>query len=383
VKKISQDLILLVLATIASTLFVWLPFACGLGKSMLTVFANYDGPNYLVIAKTLYQPELIRRTFSLPIPLEYYPAHLPGYPFLIKLLDSFMPGTWAMLLGTLITSILAAIIFYLFIKKFKLSQSPLFLSILFLFLPARWLVVRSVGSPEPLFIFALLASFYFFKSALTPVSQNLVSKKKIVTIDFLLAGIFGGLAQITKTPGILLFIVYGIWLMVLAIKKKKIYYQSWPLLLMPVSLLAVFFFYYLQTGDFLAYFHSGDNFHLVFPPFQAFATGRNWLGDFWLEDMVYVYLFGALTVILLFKQKLYDLAAFAAIFFTATLFVAHRDLSRYSLPLMPFALIALAPFLEKKEFKIAFLIILPAIYFYTLNFILHNVAPIADWSPYL
>ena len=46
-------------------------------------------------------------------------------------------------------------------------------------------------------------------------------------------------------------------------------------------------------------------------------------------------------------------------------------------------LIAFAPFLEKKEFKIAFLIVLPAIYFYTLNFILHNTAPIADWSPYL
>jgi len=383
VRKIGKDLILLVLATIASTLFVWLPFAFSLGKGMLTIFANYDGPNYIVIAKTLYQPEIIRRAYSLPIPLEYYPAHLPGYPLLIRILDILMPGTWAMLLSTLIATILAAAIFYLFIKKFKLSHSPLFLSILFLFLPARWLVVRSVGSAEPLFIFALLASFYFFKSALTPVSQNLISKKKIITLDFLLAGIFGALAQITKTPGILLFMAYGLWLMVDGFKKKKFLYQSWPLLLMPLATLGVFVFYYFQTGNFLAYFQSGDNFHLVFPPFQAFATGRNWLGDFWLEDMVYVYLFGALTMVLLFKQKLYDLATFASIFFLATLFVAHRDLSRYSLPLMPFALIAFAPFLEKKEFKIAFLIILPAIYFYALNFILHNIAPIADWSPYL
>lgn len=294
-----------------------------------------------------------------------------------------MPGTWAMLLTTLMTTILAASIFYLFIKKFRLSKKPLWLSILFLFLPARWLVVRSVGSPEPLFIFSLLASFYFFKSALTSASQNILSKKKIITLDFLLAGIFGALAQITKTPAILLFITYGVWLTYLAIKRKKIYYQAWPLLLIPLSALGVFIFYYLQTSNFLAYFQSGDNFHLVFPPFQAFATGRNWLGDFWLEDMVYVYLVGALTLVLLFKQKLYDLATFTTIFFTATLFVAHRDLSRYSLPLMPFALIAFAPFLEKKEFRIAFLIILPAIYFYTLNFILHNTAPIADWSPYL
>jgi len=383
VKKIGRDLIILILATLASTLLIWLPFIIGLSQGMLTVFANYDGPNFIVIAKTLYNKELIRASFSLPIPLEYYPAHLPGYPLLIKFFDFFFPGTWSMLISTLITTIAAVLIFYLFIKKFKLSTSPFFLSLLFLFLPARWLVVRSVGSPEPLFIFALLASFYFFKSALSPVSENLISKKKIITIDFLLAGIFGALAQITKTPGILLFLAYGVWLMVLAIKKKKIVYQAWPLLLMPLSVLGVFVFYYFQTGDFLAYFHSGDNFHLVFPPFQAFATGRNWLGDFWLEDMVYVYLFGALTVVLLFKQKLYDLATFALIFFTATLFVAHRDLSRYSLPLMPFALIAFAPFLEKKEFKIVFLIVLIPIYFYAINFILHNTAPIADWSPYL
>lgn len=382
-KKISKDLTILALVTLTSTLFIWLPFAFGLGKGMLTVFANYDGPNYIIIAKTLYNKELIRWAYSLPTPLEYYPAHFPGYPLLIKILDLFMPGTWAMLISTLTTTILAVSFFYLLVKKFKLSKAPLWLSIVFLFLPARWLVVRSVGSPEPLFIFALLASFYFFKSALTPVSQNLISKKKIITVDFLLAGIFGALAQITKTPGILLFMAYGIWLMVLAVKKKKVYFQAWPLLLMPLSALGVFIFYYLQTGNFLAYFQSGDNFHLVFPPFQAFATGRNWLGDFWLEDMVFTYLFGALTIVMLFKKKLYDLATFATIFFIATLFVAHRDLSRYSLPLMPFALIAFAPFLEKKEFKIVFLIILPAIYFYTLNFILHNTAPIADWSPYL
>lgn len=369
--------------TIISTLIVWLPFSLSLGNGMLTVFANYDGPNYLVIAKTLYHQSLIRTNFSLPIPLEYYPAHFPGYPLLIRILDFILPGTWAMLTSTLTTTILAVSIFYLFLKKFKLSSNPLWLSVLFLFLPARWLVVRSVGSPEPLFLFSLLASFYFFKSALTPVSQNLISKKKIITLDFLLAGLFGALAQITKTPAILLFLGYIIYLSYLAIKKKRVYYQAWPLLLIPFSALGVFVFYYFQTNNFLAYFQSGDNFHLVFPPFQAFATGRNWLGDFWLEDMVSTYLIGALTVVLLFKRKLHDLAIFSLIFFSATLFVAHRDLSRYSLPLMPFSLIAFSSFLEKKEFKIAFLIILPAIYFYAINFILHNTAPIADWRPYL
>lgn len=333
---------------------------------MLSVFANYDGPNYIIIAKTLYNKALIGTSFSLPIPLEYYPAHLPAFPFLIKFLDYFMPGPWAMLLATLSTTILAVGMFYLFIKKFNLSTSAFFLSVLFLFLPARWLVVRSVGSPEPLFIFAILASFYFFKD------------KK-----YWLAGVFGALAQITKTPGILLFISYFLLLIAETLKTKKIPWKAFPLLLIPLSIIPVFWFYKIQTGDFLAYFHSGNNFHLVFPPFQSFVTGRNWLGDFWLEDMVWQYLIGALALFQLIKLKHFDLATFAGVFFAATLFVAHRDLSRYSLPLMPFALIAFSPFLEKKEFKIAFLIILLPIYLYAVNFILHNTAPIADWTPYL
>ena len=139
----------------------------------------------------------------------------------------------------------------------------------------------------------------------------------------------------------------------------------------------------MKTGDFLAYFHSGDNFHLVFPPYQAFSQNRSWLGDFWREDLIWQYLLGALTVILLIRQKYYDLASFAGLFFTATLFVAHRDLARYSLPLVPFSLIAFDKFIQKKEFKVALFIILPAIFLYAINFIAGNTAPIADWSPYL
>jgi len=158
---------------------------------------------------------------------------------------------------------------------------------------------------------------------------------------------------------------------------------SLPLLLIPLSALSVFIFYKFKTGDFLAYFHSGDNFHLLFPPFQGFFPEKSWLGTFWNEDMVWQYLIGALTIVFLLKEKLYDFASFAIIFFFATTLVAHRDLARYSLPLMPFALISMDKFIQKKEFKIALLIILPAIYLYTINFLGGNVAPVSDWAPYL
>ena len=349
---------------------------------MLTVFANYDGPNYLIIAKTLYNKSLISSTFPLMSSPEYYPAHLPAYPLLIRLFDAFLSGPWAMLTITLLSTFFAVGFFYLLIKKFHLSGNPFWLSLCFLFLPARWLVVRAVGSPEPLFIGAILASLYFFKSAFDKPENNLLFKKKSITLDFFLAGIFGALAFITKTPGILLFISYLIFLIYDFTKTRIFKFQAWPLLIIPLSIFPVFSFYQLQTGDFFAYFHSGDNFHLFFPPFQSFNSGQFWVGDFWLEDLIYVYLFGALTVVLLIKQKLYDLAIFALVFFSATLFVAHRDLARYSLPLMPFSLIAFSKFLETKEFKIVFFFILIPIFLYAFNFILNNTAPIAVWSPY-
>jgi len=188
--KMKKDLIIVAILVVFSTLLIWLHFSFQSG-GMLKVFANYDGPNYIVVAKTLYKKDLIRQNFSLPLPLEYYPAHFPGYPFLIKIFDFFLPGPWAMLVSTLIATVFASIIFYLFLKKFNLSSRPFWLTIIFLFLPARFLVVRTVGSPEPLFIFSILASFYFFRL------------KK-----WWLAGIFGALAQITKSPGILCLLLF-------------------------------------------------------------------------------------------------------------------------------------------------------------------------------
>ena len=54
--------------------------------SMPTVYQNYDGLLYVVPAKAGYNAkniENLRLEFNLPT--EYYPAHLPLYPFLISL----------------------------------------------------------------------------------------------------------------------------------------------------------------------------------------------------------------------------------------------------------------------------------------------------------
>lgn len=351
------------LIVIGSTLLLWLPFS--LKNQMLKVFANFDGPNYLVVAKCWYQKDCIGQAFSLSLPLEYYPAHFPGYPFLISVFDQFLPGWWAMLLVNLISTGFMVTVFYLLLRQLKV-KSAFLLSAILLFFPARNLVLRTVGAPETLFIGLILSSILFFR-------------KK----NYFFSGLFLALAQTVKTPAILLFLAYCLAILLKDKFEVKKWLKKWPLLLGPLTVVFIFSFFKLQTNDFLAYFHSGDNFHLFFPPFQVFSGSRSWLGDIWLEDVIYIYLAGAMAISYLFKRyKKEILVLFPVIFYLTTLFVAHRDISRYSAPLYPFWILAFSDFLRKKEVKIILFFLLPAVYLYAINFIGSNIAPIADWAPY-
>lgn len=363
-----------------TTAFVWLPFylripqlpgwGFSFGTGMLAVWRNFDGPFYLIVSKTWYVKETVRQMFSVPLPLEYYPAHLPFYPATIAVLNFIFNGPNSMLISTLIGSILAFCLFYKYLLEFKLVKNPFWLTLILMFLPARMLIARSVGAPETWFICFILASLYLYKKG-----------------RYFGAAAFGALAQLTKSPAIILFGAYGLDILFTFFRKKsdwKKLLSRWPLLLMPATVVLIFSFYKVQTGDFFAYFHSGDNFHLFFPPFSIFSPiGRFWTGDFWLEEVIWLWLIYGLTVTRLWKKKLYPEAFFAGAFFVSTLFVAHRDIARYSLPLAPFAVIAWKEVLSKKEFRwILMLLVLP-IFLYAWNFILNNQAPIPDWAPYL
>lgn len=377
-KNNEKNLIAIFVVAVISTLLLWLPFFLRLksfwtiplpSQGMATIMKNFDGPLYLIVAKSLYQPALINPVFSVSLSATYFAAHFPLYPTLIRLLGMLTTYPWAMLLITMFSSAAAGIIFYIFLKKLDLSRQPLWLTLVFLFFPARWFIVRSVGSPEPLFISLILLSILFF------------SNKK-----YWLAGIFGGLAQLTKSPGALLFVAYTcylIWENRKDFKISKIAKAIIPLAIIPLSLTCLFFYYKFSYGDFFAYFHSGDNIHLFWPPFQIFNPSSVWVRTFWQEEIIYLYLISTLGVIFLFKQKKMEIAFFSLIFLLSNIFVAHRDLARYQLPLYPFLLIAFEPLLAKKEFKIAFVALLVPIYLYSLAFIANNTMPIADWAPYL
>ena len=159
-------------------------------------------------------------------------------------------------------------------------------------------------------------------------------------------------------------------------------FKFWPFLLVPLTLLGIFWWFGQTYSDFFAYFHSGDNIHLTFPPFQIFNSGQFWVGTIWLEDVIYIFILGLLAGLLLLKQKLYPLAFFVLTYLTASMFVAHRDISRYTLPAAPFVLIAFEKILVSKEFRIVLIILTLALYLYSQNYIISNIAPIPDLAIY-
>ncbi len=386
-RKSLKDIIILIVITSGLSILIWLPFYLKLdnlfglnfNEGLNTIYRNYDGLEYVMIAKTFYQPTLFA---NLPqsLPASYFAAHFPGYALLMIPFAYLLGYLKSMILVSTLFTIASVLGFYFLVKNFKLSDHPLLLSAIFLILPARWLIVHTVGSAEPMFIFFTIMVFYF-------VMKFEESKKWMFVW---LAGLFGILAQFTRPPGILIFVSLGLYVLFKIIigKDKNIFKRSFegfvnyfPLILIPITLLSVFYWYFLAYGDFFAYFHSGDNIHLVFPPFQVFNINQFWVGEIWLEDIIYIFILGFLAAFMLIKRRLYPLGFFVLSYLGASTLVAHRDVSRYVLPIFPFALIAYEKALTSKEFKIVLVVVALATYLYAQNFIINNTAPFPD--PYL
>lgn len=367
----------LILLTFLSSLIFWLIFYFNLPRfigfpetTLETIYTNYDGPNYIVISKCGYNKECISQNFSLPLPLEYYPAHFPGYPLIISLFSFFTTGTKSMLLATLSGSIFLTIFAFKFFKLFIKEEKAYFLALLLLVFPARLFVLRQIGAPETWFIGSILASVYFFK-----------------TKKYIFSAIFAALSQFIKSPGALLAISYLI-LALFELKNKfsfkRILSKYYVFLLIPLSVILIFLYYQAQTGNFLAYFQSGDNHHLYSLPYMVFVSNLSWIGSIWLEEIIYIYLLVFFGIYRLYKKHNFDIVTiFPLVFTLATIFVGHRDISRYLSPVYPFVLLSYSKVLTNKTAKVFFLLLLPAIFLYAINFVIGNTTPVADWSPYL
>jgi 4-amino-4-deoxy-L-arabinose transferase-like glycosyltransferase len=354
-----HKLLILGSLTAVSTFGIWIM------TGMTTIYRNYDGPYYVAVAKTWYDKQSLGNQFSFNLPLEYYPAHLPLYPLLISLAaKTGLDYLQAMVAVNLIGAVALVISMYVIASKSGWSN-PVWIALATMFFWPRMWAVRSVGSPETIFILMTVWSLYCF------------TQKK-----YWLTAIFGSAAILTKSPGVLLIPAYAIAALGKILETKKIDWKMWPLSILPAAIGGLFYFYFLRTGDFWAYFHTGDNIHLGLLPFRIFDSSQPWVGSFWLEDIIWIYLLGGLGVYAaLKKNRVWGI--FGAIFYLSILFVSHRDISRYSLPLIPIIAMGWAEIWNRKEVRVATLLILIPMYLYTLNFVQNNVLDVGNWAPLL
>jgi Gpi18-like mannosyltransferase len=374
----------LIFVSLTATLVLYAPFifhwqsfgglAYGERFNFATVLLNFDSLHYITIAKTWYVPGAINSLFPEALEANYYPAHLPGYPALIWLVNriSGLDFPRASILVTLISSIAAVIAFYHLAKlNLKNNKKALRLAGVFIFFPARWLVMQNIPSPESLFIALVILAVYWFQ-------KKKYGKSALMAI----------LSQLVKSPGVLLVASMGLVIIIKAwqerMKLKIALKKFWPILLTPLGIMVTFAIYYWGTGDFWAYFKAGDNIHLFWPPFQAFDFKEIWVKSFWLEDVYLIYLLAGLGLAYLWKKYKFGLLTlFPTIFYLATCFIAHRDIGRYLMPAIPFMLLGAEKLLTDKRFLIIFGFLLPALYLYAINFISFNTMLMDNWAPYL
>ena len=321
------------------------------------VYQNWDGPVYAVIAQSLYNPQVIAHNpysiFKLP---EDFASSFPLYPLIIRLF-SFVGYFTATILVSLLFSLAAIIAFYELLRINRLTKKPLMLALIFIFLPPRWFISSHIGSSEPLFIFLILMSLiYFFRRRYLP------------------SGIFLALAQLARSQAILFFIAYGLMALRDAFNHRRLPLKFWPYLLSPLGLLGFFAYLKYQYGNFFAFFEALNKWPVKASfPFQVFtAYPHPLLPTFSLENHFWIYLVNILATIWLFKRHQPFLALLAAIYTLAMSFIIHIDLARYNLPLIPFILIAFESIITTKSFLAAVLILLPALYGFTVKFMFFN-----------
>ena len=369
-----RPVLTLVVVNLLATLMVYVPLyenqdgylrLAFSGLSMDNIYRYWDGPLYLVVAKTFYNVSSPEITAFADLAPGYYAAHFPGYPATIRLFAFVFGYANGMIAATIAATSLSLWVLHLLLKDMGLGEKTLWLGLVFVFLPPRWLIYHSVGAAEPLFILEMLAFILFFRRQ-----------------QYWLAGFAGAAAVLTRSPGILLL---GVYLLLIAWE----YYRAAPrplwlsvvrrqvLPMAPFALapLLLFGLFQMQYGDFFAYFHSGDNIHLTGAPFASIWPSV--LGYNWSEATLWFYFLNAVGILLLWRAGHRDLALFAAALYVPLIFVAHHDLVRYMLPIFPLSLlIGYHRLIGAPEFKLAMVLIVPAIYIYTWSGVQTNLAPV-------
>jgi len=367
-----SEIAILAIVSIVSSLLLYVPFGLNVNNVLgvelpatgWTVLERYyDGPLYVVVSKTFYASNAsIYQTIGLPA--TYYAAHLPGYPAAIWLLSLVTAPLTAMLVANLIISAASVVVFYTLVTRFKLVHDPFSSALLFLFFPPRWFLYRSVGASEPLFVLLSLLMVWALK-------KDAPGK----------ATLCGVAASLTRIWGVLsFFVLIGSWLW----NKKLTPTRAVLALAIPASLLLLFTFYAYSLGNFFAFF--AVNAGLLQAPLLLIPTTAvlpEPSAAFAAEWYVVLFFLYGLGIVRLYEKRFRELFLYALFMFLPLLFVLHQDISRYLLPIAPFALIVgFDDIVPKKRihFLIPFALLCIGAYLYCLTVLPTNLLPLGTFE---
>ena len=121
--------------------FVWMPF---MGR--LDLFTrHFDGPCYMVVAKTFYRPTAVNPLPGDIVQPAYFTIHFPVFPAGIR---AFAAAS--------------AAAFDLYVRKVVPEVAPLVALLAFLLIPSRHTLFRALGSAEGAFALFLLLAVWAF-----------------------------------------------------------------------------------------------------------------------------------------------------------------------------------------------------------------------------
>lgn len=154
-----RELVLAAALALLAQLLVSLPSLLGEADVLVR---HFDGPNYLVVAKTLYRP-----TAESPLPgyifsPRYFAVHLPLYPLAVRVMAPVAGYPVGLLLATALFGAASAAVFARYLGVAAPEVPALFGTLLFLCVPARHLLYRSIGATEaPMALCVVLAIFAY------------------------------------------------------------------------------------------------------------------------------------------------------------------------------------------------------------------------------
>jgi hypothetical protein len=283
--------------------------------SIYSALLVYDGPFFTYAAKTLYNiPDdwLFFRTNNMKP--RYMACHFPGYPLIIKLCSMLCLGsyTFGSLLAISLTSFLSTFVFRRLLIVYDLVYDPNYTSLLSVFVPIRFMMYRTVGANEPLYMTCVFLSMIFFKT-----NQILLLLLSMIV------------TTITKIEGLSIVGTIGLCYL-LKLDLLKAIFSGFG----AIGTVAVLFMHKIYFGSPFVYFehNQGARQKLLEIPFLNYVEYPRY-------DVTLMFLYQKLVLqvpmlaglCVLWKKSL-PLGIFIFVYFIFTGAISHLDIFRYGMP---------------------------------------------------